>query len=72
MIAQYVAVVKKKVSQMDVRLEESKKEVDYYKRRFEESVGELTVAINYQVAPRCREHNEHEVWDNHYSKPRAH
>ena len=36
---QYISIVKKKVAQMDEKLEEAKQEIEYYKRRFEEQVG---------------------------------
>ena len=39
MLVQYIAIVKKKVAQMDEKLNEAKKEVEYYKRRFEEQQG---------------------------------
>ena len=39
MLIQYIAIVKKKVAQMDEKLNEAKKEVEYYKRRFEEQQG---------------------------------
>lgn len=38
MLVQYISIVKKKVAQMDEKLEEAKQEIEYYKRRFEEQV----------------------------------
>ncbi len=69
-LVQYISIVKKKVALMDEKLEEAKQEVDYYKRRFEESVGRTDLAKTGEAAAGRREHHEHEIWDHHHSKPR--
>lgn len=71
MLVQYISIVKKKVAQMDEKLEEAKQEIEYYKRRFEEQVRwGYKLATFSEIAARNREHHEHEIRDHYHSEPR--